>query len=83
MSPDDLTAIVRGEFAEMPGLRLTLPQACRLWNVDTAVSEPVLNQLVREGFLFRTAGGAFVMVPSVRHAVANVRTDVPLRRRGC
>ena len=27
---------VRGEFREMPGLRLTFAQACRLWQIDTA-----------------------------------------------
>ena len=25
----------RGEFLEMPGLRLTIPQAARLWGLDT------------------------------------------------
>ena len=25
---------VRGEFREMPGLRLTFAQACRLWQLD-------------------------------------------------
>jgi hypothetical protein len=42
---------VHGEFMEMPGLRLTLAQACRLWNIDPATSRDVLNQLVDEQFL--------------------------------
>lgn len=28
-----LTERIRGEFLEMPGLKLTTAQACRLWNL--------------------------------------------------
>ena len=48
---DRLLRRVHGEFMEMPGLRLTLAQACRLWNVDATTSRDVLNQLVDEQFL--------------------------------
>jgi hypothetical protein len=56
---DRLLLRVHGEFMEMPGLRLTLAQACRLWNVDAATSQDVLNQLVHEQFL-RVSGPHYV-----------------------
>jgi hypothetical protein len=62
--PDSLTARVRGEFREMPGLRLTFPQACRLWQLDPATCESVLQLLVDEKFLLRTPDGGFVSGPS-------------------
>ena len=61
MSPLELlVARIRGEYREMPGLRLTLVQACRLWQMDPAECELVLHRLLEEQFLARTADGAFV-----------------------
>ena len=51
---------VRGEFLEMPGLRLTPRQASRLWAVDAATSEFVLDRLAAAGFLSRTREGAYL-----------------------
>jgi hypothetical protein len=51
---------VRGEFLEMPGLRLTLEQARRLWRLDELACEAVLGALVDARFLARTRDGAFV-----------------------
>lgn len=42
---------VRGEFREMPGLRLTLEQAMRLWSLDRATCVEVLDQLRSTKFL--------------------------------
>jgi DNA-binding GntR family transcriptional regulator len=42
---------IRGEYLEMPGLRLTLEQAQRLCGVDRTLCQQVLDQLVGEGFL--------------------------------
>jgi hypothetical protein len=36
---------VRGEFAEMPGLRLTVPQAARLFSLAPDVARAVLDEL--------------------------------------
>ena len=44
----------RGEYGEMPGLRLTVSQACRLWQVDRLTCETVLERLVRKGLLYKT-----------------------------
>ena len=42
---------VRGEFNEMPGLRLTPEQAARLWNIDPRACAEVLTRLVAASFL--------------------------------
>ena len=57
---DDALRRVRGEYLEMPGLRLTTRQAERLWNLDRARCEVLLNALVDAQFLRRTHDGAFV-----------------------
>jgi len=51
---------IRGEFLEMPGLRLTAQQASRSWAVDRATSERVLDRLTSTGFLARTREGAYL-----------------------
>ena len=51
---------IRGEYREMPDLRLTVAQACRLWQLDAAVCAQVLEYLVDTGFLAQTPEGAFV-----------------------
>jgi hypothetical protein len=57
---DDVLRRVRGEFLEMPGLRLTEPQARRLWNLDQALCETLLSSLVEAKFLYKTVDGAFM-----------------------
>ena len=51
---------VRGEFLEMPGLRLTAPQAARLWALDHATSMHLLESLTATGFLSRTGDGRYL-----------------------
>jgi hypothetical protein len=58
--PELLVARVRGEFFEMPGLRLTLAQACRLWQVDMFTCETLLEYLVRVGVLCKTDSGFYI-----------------------
>jgi len=48
---DTLMRRVRGEFREMPGMRLTLDQACRLWTLDRDKCAGVLARLVAGKFL--------------------------------
>jgi hypothetical protein len=50
----------RGEFLEMPGLRLTPAQAARLWAVDARTSQWILDVLERAGFLLKTRTGAYL-----------------------
>lgn len=44
-------ATIMAEFNEMPGMRLTLAQAARLWSLTIEESARVLEDLVRAGFL--------------------------------
>jgi hypothetical protein len=50
--PLDLTALVRAEYLEMPGLCLTIGQAARLWNVGRDECLQALDALIRAGFLY-------------------------------
>ena len=59
-SPAHLLSLIRGEFLEMPGLRLTLAQAQRLWGLERMVCEAALDALVRDDFLRRTREGSFI-----------------------
>jgi hypothetical protein len=52
---------VRGEYIEMPGLRLTVTQAQRLWGLDRAACDTVLSALVDVKFLFRNRDGAYML----------------------
>jgi hypothetical protein len=56
---------VCGEYAEMPGLRLTPEQASRLWNVNPAVSRQILDALVDARILHRS-GAHYVRIDSGR-----------------
>ena len=60
MRIDDVLQRIQGEFVEMPGLRLTAPQARRLWGLERDVCDALLGALVDAGFLVRTRDGAFV-----------------------
>jgi hypothetical protein len=51
---------VRGEYLEMPGVRLTAAQAARLFGLEPQVCGDVLAILVAERFLGRTQDGRFV-----------------------
>lgn len=54
-----LTARVRGEFAEMPGLRLTARQAQLLFGLDRALCERILRCAVSDGWLVCTPAGLY------------------------
>jgi hypothetical protein len=61
-SLESLVARVRAEYREMPGLRLTFGQACRLWHLDASACETVLEHLIREAFLYKTDNGDYIAV---------------------
>ncbi len=50
---------IRGEFLEMPGLRLTVAQAQRLCGIDRVVCQGVLDALVDANFLCIRADGTY------------------------
>lgn len=60
MRIDDVLQRIQGEFVEMPGLRLTAPQAQRLWGLERDVCTALLAALVDAKFLSQTRDGAFM-----------------------
>ena len=62
MNAEALLRRVRGEFHEMPGLRLTFDQACRLWQLDADTCDAVLATLIQ--VLHKTRDGHYVARPS-------------------
>jgi hypothetical protein len=50
---------IRGEFLEMPGMRLTPEQVERLSGVDRVVCKHVLDDLVRTKFLGALPNGSY------------------------
>jgi len=74
VSTDDVLRRVKGEFMEMPGLRLTEPQARRLWGLDAASCGALLKILVEAKFLFRTRDGAFMRVEYAAPGRATLRS---------
>jgi len=69
-----LTTRVRAEYREMPGLALTFPDACRLWQMEPRQCVAVLRQLLNEHFLYETARGAFVASSTSPAVTASHRT---------
>jgi hypothetical protein len=59
---DFMTALevrVRGEYEEMPGLHLTLPQAARLFGLTVGVAQAVLDGLCQAAVLARSELGRY------------------------
>jgi hypothetical protein len=79
-----LLSRIRGEYREMPGLRLTFTQACRLWQLDGNTCHQVLDRLVVERFLQRTPDGAYSVFSLSHPTPAKARLNrhpSPSRRR--
>jgi hypothetical protein len=76
LSRDELLHRIRGEFLEMPGLRLTRDQARRLWGLDEATCGDLLAALTDLNFLQRRADGTYALptehppMPALRMAKA-------------
>jgi len=49
----------------MPGLKLTIAQAARLWHLDPASSREFLDMLVLDGILHRKPDGVYLAVSDV------------------
>jgi len=56
---DALLRRVRGEYREMPGMRLTIEQAMRLWGIDREACAKVFNSLVASHYLELDGFGRF------------------------
>jgi hypothetical protein len=71
---EDVLRRVQCEFLEMPGLRLTSPQARRMWGLEAATCDALLGALVDAKFLFRTRDGAFMRVEHAAPVKATLRS---------
>ena len=60
MRIEDVLQRIQGEYAEMPGLRLTPAQAQRLWGLDRETCDELLKALVNDNFLSQTRDGSFI-----------------------
>jgi hypothetical protein len=60
-SVTDMLQVIQAEYREIPGLHLTKPQAQRLWGIDAATCEGVLEALVTTRFLKRTARDGYML----------------------
>ena len=58
----DLTARVRADYIEMPGLRLTIDQVRRLCGLERPICEQVLGALIGANFLCLTHDGRYARV---------------------
>jgi hypothetical protein len=58
-SRSQLTTLILGTFAEMPGLSLHAHQAARLFGLRQSTCVVVLNDLVRNGQLRRCSDGQY------------------------
>jgi hypothetical protein len=78
MPYDTMLKRIRGEYLEMPGLRLTMAQAQRLCGVERTLCQRVLGTLVETGFLCVDKNGTYA-----RAADDRPRPDPPgtARRR--
>jgi hypothetical protein len=56
---------IRGEFLEMPGLRLTCGQAQRLWALDEQTCRDLLECLVHARFLSHRDGVTYSRISDV------------------
>lgn len=58
---------IRAEYVEMPGLRLTLEQAARLFGVEWALCRLALDGLVEATFLCVTSNGSYARLTAGNH----------------
>jgi hypothetical protein len=61
-SVERLERRLKSEFLDMPGLKLTEAQACKLWGLDAQSCSHLLEKLVSMNFLLRTRDGAFMRI---------------------
>ena len=77
-----LVNLITGTYREMPGLRLTLPQAARLFGLRDDTCRAVLDDLVKRGRLQFSTSGVFAAAEDGVGAFGAVSGTVPLVRSG-
>jgi hypothetical protein len=82
----NVTARVRAEYIEMPGMRLKAEQVQRLCGIDRTMCQMALDTLVKTHFLYVKADGHYArsiegLFPSPQSAKADLRTTRVQNRR--
>lgn len=79
---DHWLQLIRGEFQEVPDLRVTLEQAAVLWNLEPRDLEVLLETFVDVGFLRRSPDGSYFRPQprGVTTDTARSNTDVDRRQ---
>ena len=71
LGPFVYAAPMRDAHSELPSVmpdpQLTVADACRLWHVDAAKCQVILEVLVAEGYLARTSDGVYVARQATPH----------------
>ena len=70
MTQTPLLKRIRAEYLEMPGLRVSLPQAQRLFGLDRTLCKMVFDALVAEHFLCINQRGLYGRLPSMARSSA-------------
>ncbi|HEY7173142.1 MAG TPA: hypothetical protein VH417_19960 [Vicinamibacterales bacterium] len=53
--------VIQAEYRDLPGLKLTMPQAQRLWGLDEHACEALLETLIACRFLCKTSAQSFIL----------------------
>jgi len=64
MELEEVVQRIRGEFREMPGLRLTPAEATKLWGLEHNTCRAVIDALVATAFLRWTSAGSVTRADS-------------------
>lgn len=65
---DDVLRRIWAEYAEMPGMSVTVYQGQRLWGLDRNTCAAALELLTAAGFLRKTSGGKYMRATEGRTA---------------
>jgi hypothetical protein len=60
-SVSEWLALIQAEYREIPGLSLTKPQVQRLWGLDEATCDALVDALEAAKFLRRTPANTYVL----------------------
>ena len=89
VSKEQMLTQICGEYLEMPGLRLTLGQAQRLWGLDQRTCVQLLEFLIEVKFLRRAVDGKYArltegaaLFPPLRMAKAQLDPKPATPRAG-
>ncbi len=62
VSKDEMLRRIHCDYLEMPDLRLSRPQAQRVWQLDEHTCTQLLESLTEDGFLQRSHDGTYALV---------------------